>query len=449
MTLFKKTLLSCAAILVGAFTVPASAQTAADLGKSLTPLGAIKAGNADGTIPAWTGGIKTPPAGYTKGMHHPDPFASDSVKFKIDASNYQKYKDKLSPGQIAMFERYGQSFFMNIYPTHRSASAPKRIYDASIANSKTAKLVENGDGFTGAKVGVPFPVPQNGHEAMWNHLTRWRGEALTRRVGQANPTASGSYTMVMFEDDLMFPYSLDSYTDDKNRIGYLIQRIVAPARRAGEILLVHETANQIKEPRQAWTYNPGQRRVRKAPNVAYDNPGTGSDGVRTNDQFDQFNGALDRYNWKLIGRKEMYVPYNSYKLHSDQLNYDDIIKPGHINQDYARYEQHRVWVVEGTLKEGIRHSLAKRVFYIDEDSWQILAGDMYDGQGQIWRVQEAHPINYYEVPTFYSTLDISYDLRSGRYTALGFDNQETMYNFDAALTEANFTPSALRREGKR
>lgn len=448
MTLFKNMLLGCFLVSASTLSTAAFAQTADDLGKSLTPLGAIKAGNADGTIPAWTGGITTPPASYTKGMHHPDPFADDRILFSITAENYTQYQDKLSPGQIAMLKRY-PDFKLNVYPTHRSASAPQRIYDASIANAKTAKLVADGNGFENAKIGVPFPIPQTGAEAMWNHLTRWRGEAFTRRIGQANPTTSGSYTMVMFEDDLMFPYSKTSYTTDQNRIGYLMQRIVAPARQAGEILLVHETANQVKEPRQAWTYNPGQRRVRKAPNVAYDNPGSGSDGLRTNDQFDQFNGALDRYNWKLVGRTEMYVPYNSYKIHSDKVSYDDIIKPGHLNPELTRYELHRVWVVEAALKEGTRHIYPRRTFYLDEDSWQILAGDMYDAQGDIWRVQEAHPVNYYEVPTFYSTLDVSYDLKSGRYTATGFDNQERMYNFDAKLTDADFTPAALRRAGKR
>ena len=89
-----------------------------------------------------------------------------------------------------------------------------------------------------------------------------------------------------------------------------------------------------------------------------------------------FNGAPDRYDWKLIGKKELYIPYNAYRLDSPQLKYSDIIKPGHINRDLTRYELHRVWEVEATLKTGERHIYAKRHFFIDEDTgrlqWSII-----------------------------------------------------------------------------
>ena len=157
--------------------------------------------------------------------------------------------------------------------------------------------------------------------------------------------------------------------------------------------------NQVKEHRSAWLYNPGQRRVRRAPNVAYDNPGTASDGMRTSDQFDMFNGAVDRYNWELVGKKEMYVPYNSYKLHSDKVKVKEILTPLHTNPDLNRYELHRVWVVDATLREGARHIYKRRTFYVDEDSWQIVAMDQYDNRDQLWRVSEGHVINYYDLPT--------------------------------------------------
>jgi ligand-binding sensor domain-containing protein len=171
--------------------------------------------------------------------------------------------------------------------------------------------------------------------------------------------------------------------------------------------------------------------------------------MRTSDQFDMFNGAPDRYEWKLVGKKEMYVPYNSYKLHSDSLKYDDILKPLHINQDLTRYELHRVWVVDATLKPGTSHVYSRRTFYIDEDSWQILAADQYDGRGQLWRVSEAHCINYYDALTFWSTLEVHTDLVAGRYLAIGLDNQNKMYQFGLKRTPADYTPARLRMEGVR
>lgn len=427
-----------------------TAEEAARLGQDLTPVGAEKDGNSDGSIPAWEGGITTPPAGYTKGMHHPDPYANDKILFTITAANMEQYKDKLTVGHQEMLKAY-DTFKMNIYPTRRSASSPQRIYDMTKKVCQTAELINGGDGVTGTVNGIPFPIPKSGIEVLWNHMLRYRGDVASRQIAQAPMTRGGDYTLVKFDDEFSLIYSQEGMTEEKlqNRILLFRQEVTAPARLAGNVLLVHETLNQVAEPRAAWVYNPGQRRVRRAPNVAYDNPGTAADSLRTSDQFDMFNGAPDRYDWKLIGKKEIYIPYNSYLLHSDKLKYEDILKPLHLNPDYLRYELHRVWIVEATLREGARHLYKKRTFYIDEDSWQIMAADIYDNRDQLWRVSEGHSINYYEVPTFWTTLETHYDMQSGRYLALGLDNESAMYDFSIQRTDQDFSPGALRRAGRR
>ena len=420
------------------------------LGRDLTPLGGEKAGNADGSIPAWNGGITQPPAGYTVGMHHPDPFATDGVLFTITAANADQYADKLTAGNLALLKAY-PTYKMPVYPSRRSASNPQRIYDATKQHATTAHLTDGGNGIAGSVVGIPFPLPQNGLEVIWNHLTRYRGVAARRLISQAAPQRNGSYTLVDFDDDFLFNYAREDITEATldNVLIYFKQAVTAPARLAGSILLVHETLDQVKEKRRAWLYNAGQRRVRLAPSIEYDNPGTAADGMRTSDQFDMFNGAPDRYEWKLVGKKEMFVPYNSYKLHSDSLKYSDILKPLHINQDLTRYELHRVWVVDATLKPGTSHVYSRRTFYIDEDSWQVLAVDQYDGRGQLWRVSEAHCINYYDALVFWSTLEVHTDLIAGRYLAIGLDNQNKMYDFSLKRTPQDYTPARLRQEGVR
>jgi hypothetical protein len=315
----------------------------------------------------------------------------------------------------------------------------------------TARLVENGYGVTGAVNGIPFPIPKTGVEVIWNHLLRFRGDIAARTIGQAAPTRNGKYTLVQFEDEFFVLYTMEGMTEEKlnNKILMFKQRVVAPARLAGGILLVHESLNQVAQHRSAWLYNPGQRRVRRAPNVAYDNPGTASDAMRTTDQFDMFNGAVDRYDWKLVGKKEIYVPYNAYKLDGDEIRIKDILTPRHINQEYPRYELHRVWVVDATLKEGSRHIYKRRTFYVDEDSWQILVVDQYDNRDQLWRVSEGHALNYYEVPMLWTALEVHTDLQAGRYLAIGLDNQYPPYRFNIKRTQADFTPDALRRSGRR
>jgi hypothetical protein len=452
----KLTILSAAVVMaLGAPVAMAkvSEAEAAKLGAELTPQGAVKAANADGSIPAWDGGITKPVAGYTKGMHHPDPFPGDKVLMTITNANKDQYKALLNPGQVKLFELYPDTYKMNIYETRRTASVPQYVYDATKANATRAELVAQGNGISGATIGVPFPIPANGLEVIWNHILRYRGVDLETNRSQASPTANGSYTLVETAEELRFEYSRPEITLEKlketNTLFYFKQVVTQPARLAGTALLVKETMDQEALPRQAWTYNTGQRRVRKAPNIAFDTPGTVADGLRTTDDFDMFNGSPVRYNWELIGKKEMYIPYNDYKLHSDSLKYDQILKPGHINPDLVRWEKHRVWEVKATLKEGMRHIYKTRVFYIDEDSWQVALTDMYDNRDELYRVANAHSINYYEVPTLWTTLEVFHDLQSRRYLAMGLDNQGRMYDFEAKLSESNFTPDALRRAGIR
>jgi len=423
---------------------------AARLGADLTPLGAETAGNADGTIPAWNGGILTPPAGYKVGDHHPDPFAADKPLYTVTPSNLGQHESKLTAGSVSLLKAYAD-YKLIVYPTRRSANAPQRIYDATKANATTGTLANNGNSFENALTGIPFPLPASGLEVMWNHLARYRGVSASRHIAQAAPTRSGSYTLVQFEDEFLFNYARPDVTAAQleNILVYYKQAVTAPARQAGTILLAHETLDQVKEKRSAWVYNTGQRRVRRAPDVAYDNPGTAADGMRTSDQFDMYNGAPDRYDWKLVGKRELIVPYNSYKLHSNSVKYADILKPLHLNQDLARYELHRVWIVEATLKPGASHIYKRRTFYVDEDSWQILAVDQYDSRDQMWRVSEAHCVNYYDAQVFWSTLEAHTDLIAGRYLVVGLDNENAMYDFSLKRTPADYTADALRRDGIR
>jgi len=429
-----------------------SADEAAKLGTTLTPLGAEKAGNADGSIPEWTGGLPQNAGAVDAKGFLADPFPSETALFTITAQNVDQYKDKLTPGQLAMFKRYPTSYKIPVFPTHRTATVPASVAASAKANATTTKLVQGGNGLADFTQAYPFPIPQNGVEAIWNQITRYRGGSVRRLVNQATPQANGSYSMVSFEDEFTFRSALKDYDASKpsNVLFYFKQRVTAPSRLAGGVLLVHETLDQVKEPRLAWLYNAGQRRVRRAPQVSYDGPGTASDGLRTSDNFDMYNGAPDRYEWKLEGKKEIYIPYNSYRLDSPKLKYDEIIKAGHINQDLTRYELHRVWHVVATLKPGERHIYAKRDFYIDEDTWQAVEIDHYDGRGTLWRVAEAHSQYYYDKQVPWYAVETLYDLLSGRYLALGMKNEEKQaYDFNYTASEADYTPAALRQEGVR
>jgi hypothetical protein len=432
-----------------------SPEEAARLGAELTPLGGERAGNADGSIPAWTGGLKSAAdagfANYHSPDHYPDPYASDKPLFTITAANMGQYAAKLTEGHKALFKAYAD-YKMVVYPTHRSGASPEKVYEATKRNATTAKLVPDGNGFTAALGGTPFPIPQNGLEVYWNHVTRYRGLAAGLQIGQTAVTAGGGYTLVNFKEEFYFQFYEPGMTEEKlnNILLYFTQETTAPARLAGEVLLVQETLDQAKEARRAWVYNPGQRRVRRAPNVAFDNPGTNSDNQRTADQLDMYNGSPQRYDWQLIGKREMYVPYNAYRLQDGKLKYADLLHEKHINQDYARYELHRVWVVDSKLKPGVSHLYSRRTLYVDEDSWQIVAVDCYDSRGQLYRVQEGHAMNYYNLPSLWDSLELVMDLSNGRYLALGLQSEERgSYDFSIKRTPADYQPSVLERRGIR
>lgn len=427
-----------------------SSQEAEKLGTSLTPIGAEKAGNAANTIPAWSGGLDAP-AGYTAGGPYVDPFASEKPLFVITKANMGEYADSLSEGQKAMLNAY-DSYTMPVYSSHRTAKYGDDIVAYAKENALNAELIKDGNALSNVKGVLPFPMPQSGLEVVWNHILRARGGSFERYSVQVTPTSGGTYQPVKFFEEFSERHDLKDFAKNKddNVMFYFKQVVTAPARLAGNVLLVHETIDQVAEPRRAWIYNAGQRRVRRAPQVAYDGPGTASDGLRTSDNFDMYNGAPDRYDWKLVGKKEMYVPYNSFKFDDKALSYSDLVKAGHLNSDYARYELHRVWEVEGTLKEGERHIYSKRTFYVDEDTWAIVVADHYDGRGELWRHGEAHNKPYYDIGINLTTIESVHDLLSGRYIANGMVNEEPRrYNFDKSFASKDFTPAALRRSGRR
>jgi len=434
----------------------------------LTPVGAMRAGNESGTIPKWEGGIVPKseqklqnlfpkayqvPSDYKVGDFHPCPFQTQKKLFTITHDNYTRYQDKLTEGMMALLNKYPKTFLMNVYKTHRTASLPQWVYNESLKNAVTAELVAEGNGIKGARATSPFPIPANGLEAIWNHIVHYRGKTVKKYGAQAAPTKDGDYIIMKMIETMLISYAdpeMDRATlERKNIMGYFLQMLTAPARLTGTALLIHDYLDQKKRPRNAWIYKTGERRVRRAPNAAYDYPGTASDGLRTTDDWDFYNGAPDRYNWKLLGKKEIYIPYNCYQLHSKEVKYKDILWPGHINPKFVRYELHRVWIVEATLKEGAKHIYHKRRFYLDEDSWAAVAAEMYNAKNQLWRVLLAHEINYYEMPLVWSTLDVYHDLTEGRYLATNLDNESLMFDFSINFTKKNFSSGALRRTGIR
>jgi hypothetical protein len=413
-------------------------------------MGAERKGNAGATIPEWSGGVTTPPGNYVKGKAEPDPFAGDKPLFTITAANYHDYLDTLTPGQVALFKNYPDTFRMNIYPTRRSAAYPPYCYDAVKRNAASAEFDPDNYNVNNWEIAVPFPVPRNALEALNNHLLSYRPPCLKWNDSQAIVNRNGAYQLVRMEDHLYTLSTIEGTRPGHKDKTSLIQTILAPPRLAGQVLLAHAYSNKLTNRQQAWIYNPGQRRVRKAPQVEYDGPGEAADGLRTTDDYLVFNGAPDRYNWTLKGKQEAFIPYNSFPLVNKRLKYDQILGAGHINPAHVRYERHRVWVLEAQLKPDCRHIYKKRVFYQDEDTWLLIMADTYDNRNELWRVVMAHSYPNYVIPFIWLGPVAFYDLQARRYLVQNLSNEEpTFMDNEVECNDRDFNPAALRRLGTR
>jgi hypothetical protein len=426
------------------------AEEAAQLKTKLTPLGGERAGNKDGTIPEWDGGYKGG-ASYKSGARRTDPYANEKPLYVVTAQNLAQHAAKLSEGQQAMFKKY-PGYRIEVYPTHRTAQAPQWVYDNTLANATRAKAVNNGFAVEGSYGGVPFPIPKSGQEAMWNHQLRWQGEAFKQRFNTWITTADGKKVMVSDSVvDIQLPYyykdgALDSYKKEP-----FMMRLVTngPAQKAGEALLIRDPMDPVAIGRQSWQYLTGQRRVRKLPNAAYDTPSFVTSGVSNFDEIYVFSGAMDRYDWRLVGKREMLIPYNANKIFAPAKD-GDAMAERYLNPDHVRWELHRVWEVEATLAAGKRHVIPKRRFYLDEDTWLAVLGDGWDAKGQLWKTFWYLPIVAPDVPAVLSGPFGHYNLQSGDWIANNMMNEKAeQITVGKRQPENYFTPDALAGEGVR
>lgn len=422
-------------------------EEAAKLKTELTPFGAEKAGNKDGSIPAWTGGYSTPIPGDKPGGRRGDPFKDDKPLYSVTAKNVDQHAGKLSDGVKALLKKYPDSFRLDVYPTRRTAVAPQWVYDNTAKNALRAKL--DGHKLVGAYGGVPFPIPKSGLEAIWNHKLSWRGSAWEADFNQYQITANGK--VVLTTDGRIrqrMPYYFDDGSVDSfEGVHWEVNLLnVGPPIRAGEMIVGRQHVDEEKS--QSYVYLTGQRRVRKLPNACCDTPTPATAGLMSFDELSVFSGRTDRFDWKLVGKKELLVPYNQNRFL--QARDAEIIKGQHLNPDHVRWELHRVWVVEASLAAGQRHQAPKSIYYLDEDTWLAVLGDRWDANGQLWKTLW---VFNYVMPDFPGTVQQTfgfYDLLSGQaYVANVLNDKSFHHRPSKRWPTETFTGDGLAAQGVR
>jgi hypothetical protein len=392
----------------------------AAMAEDLTPEGGDRSGSQDGSVPPYAG-KQAPEAGWAYGKYRGDYWKHKNEKplYSIDVSNVAKYADMLSPGQVQLIKQL-KNYRMDVYPSHRECQLPDFAQENSKANLTGAKLDASGENVQAALFpGVPFPQPQNGAEAIQNYLQHYRGEGFEwpQMITTVSPRPGGSdWIEAVSEQHEYFPWARPGKAtpQDVDQLSegdfYAVQ---SPAALAGQAYVARTFFDKDAE---TYYYFPGQRRVRRMPAYTHDAPIIGMENEYLIDESNMLYGTIDRFNWKLVGKKEMIVPYDSFGMYKFDSKLHDVMTPNGLASENRRYEVHRVWVVEATLKPTARHVASKKVFYLDEDSWLALVGEDYDAQGKLWKVRESYPISVWELG---GTCDnepyVQYNLVDGRY----------------------------------
>jgi len=416
-----------------------SSQEAAQLGTNLTLVGAEKAGNADGSIPPYSGGLTTAPASFKAGdTMRPDPYANEKPLLVINGRNVDQYKDLLSATTVALAKRF-PGYRIDVYPTHRTAALPQKVLNNSRRNATDAKSLEGGLAIDNVLPGVPFPIPKSGAEAMWNFLLRYQGVNIHSKYDSWNVDSAGVASLAITgEAFISFPiYEHLSKPFNNSDIYHQMKlSYTGPARRAGESIMLKNATNPLHFPGRAWQYMPAQRRVKQISVLAYDTPNPGT------------ARALELYDWTLVGKQEMIVPYNTYKL-TYARDAKSLTTPNYISPDFVRWEKHRVYVVEGNLKSGSKHIYQKRRFYLDEDSWAALASDQYDASGQLYRGSFAFLSQSYDQQVPDATPFMTYDLSRGSYNINGVVGPHGGIRYIEPLSTAQWVPESMAGAGVR
>jgi hypothetical protein len=428
-------------------------------GAVLTALGAEKAGNKDGTIPAYSGEGVTPSSNYDpkQPMLRPNPFGNEKPLFSITAQNAAQYADRIDK-MTEVFKRY-PSYRMDIYPSHRTVMHPEWINKNTVKNATSCKAIDNELKLEGCYGGIPFPIPKTGNQVMWNHLLAYSPPSYEEiNNGWIVPTSGQPVMGAGTKSWVEFPFFDRKATSPAatNSVFWKIRfDYTAPSRSAGEKYVLMDNLDNISIGRRAYAYIPGQRRVKLAPDLNYDTPSPTSGGVLTMDDGKVYLGPLDRYDWALVGKKEKYIPYNNFQLADlkDCVANKVLSTKNFPNPDCIRWELHRVWVVKGTLKPGYRHIYKTRIFYWDEDGYGTGMGENYDASGALYRVALGLSWPFYATEKdgggqYDNTANM--DLQTGYWCTNGFASAPGSGWYVTPKKEATFfTPETLAAGGIR
>lgn len=387
-------------------------QQAQRLTHELTPLGAKRMGNG-GDIPPWRGGVSMPPLLYSGPGHwRPDPFPQDTPLLRITPASVQRYRDALPSGLQSLL--VNSDFTLPVYPSRRTASAPAEWYEQTYLNA-----LQQPDRLEQSAGGVPFPMPSNGAEVVSNAILRWQGRHYYgfERLYQISDNQIESWPL---ESWFVFPFASPRPLSWPERVSEWEQQRRQPRGDKGETSVALWYSWQERELDNAFHQQhvvslAGLDVSLNRLTAGQPAPGLISPSLLT--------GQPDQYHWQLLGKRELLIPYNNYRLSEPDAGYAAFLRPGLPDFSRLRFEKHRVWVVDGVLKSRQTAEYGKQVLYIDEDSWAVVMADRYSKNGTLVSVAMALLTTAYEVPAVIAEHYLEFDRQHNRYRFQGLDDR--------------------------
>ena len=303
----------------------------------------------------------------------------------IDRDNWQAAEAVLLPEILSLIQ--AGDFRIRIQAT---TDLPVRTpyLEASLAHAQQARLTETGQ-VEDYQAGRPFPVldaadPQAGLKALWNFRYRDLPQTLDIRAYVRGINSAGTIDRsnvgrmrMRFGMHRVGDEHNDPQWQEKGIYMRATFRLIAPADQEGRMRIM-TVFDDDSQPQEILSYNPLNRRIRKSHSNLLARMGGGRYDILMEEQPPlYFIGYLHEYEWTYLGERVLLLPGF---LQADEVSF------GGKNNWYpeAPWELRRVVAVESMPKAG--HPYGRRVFYLDVQTYALLAVLSYDADGQFARL---------------------------------------------------------------
>lgn len=339
-------------------------------------------------------------------------FAGLSAGTTIDQDNVAQFKDILDPAFYGFIEKgwlqmkVGETTSFDLHPSY--VEATRQGLDKVRLGAKPGEI-------EGWVAGRPFPQepdakdPRAGEKLAWNYKYGYNwgdSAAISPFYWKYRDMDSAKV-----ERTIKFDFHFLNFTGRVNQdpkpaitpnpsqlFRGIYVKVLEPYDVRNTQLLIHRAEDDLKRD-NSWLYLGFQRRVRRLATGQVTDAFLGSDLMI--EDFEGYNGRISDMNWSYKGTRFMLMPfYNHNDLALDSETHQDsdgyrVVAFGGKGGCFPEitWQLRKVYEVEAAPVDA-SHPLAKRVHYIDAQTFTVPRTISYDRKGALWKtftIGQAHP----------------------------------------------------------